>query len=88
MNKQELINFELKVKEAYEAGKIKAPVHLSGNNEEQLIKIFKKVNEDDWVFTSWRNHYHALLHGFDPEELFNLIVEGRSMSINSSERRF
>ena len=88
MNKQELINFELKVKEAYEAGKIKAPVHLSCNNEEQLIKIFKKVNEDDWVFTSWRNHYHALLHGFDPEELFNLIVEGRSMSINSSERRF
>ena len=88
MNKQELINFELKVKEAYESGKIKAPVHLSGNNEDQLIEIFKKVNEDDWVFTSWRNHYHALLHGFDPEELFNLIVEGRSMSINSSERRF
>ena len=88
MNKQELINFELKVKEAYEAGKIKAPVHLSGNNEDQLIEIFKKVNEDDWVFTGWRNHYHALLHGFDPEELFRLIVEGRSMSINSSERRF
>jgi len=88
MNKQELVNFELKVKEAYEAGKIKAPVHLSGNNEDQLIEIFKKVNEDDWVFTGWRNHYHALLHGFDPEELFGLIVEGRSMSINSSERRF
>ena len=88
MNKQELINFELKVKEAYEAGKIKAPVHLSGNNEDQLIEIFKKVNEDDWVFIGWRNHYHALLHGFDPEELFSLIVEGRSMSINSSERRF
>ena len=88
MNKQELINFELKVKEAYESGKIKAPVHLSGNNEDQLIEIFRKVNEDDWVFTGWRNHYHALLHGFDPEELFNLIVEGRSMSINSSERRF
>jgi|TARA_B110000438_G_scaffold99661_1_gene98616 pyruvate dehydrogenase E1 component alpha subunit len=88
MNKQELINFELKVKEAYEAGKIKAPVHLSGNNEDQLIEIFKKVNEDDWVFSSWRNHYHALLHGFDPDELFNLIVEGRSMGINSLKYRF
>ena len=88
MDKQDLINFELRVKEAYEDGKIKAPVHLSGNNEDQLIEIFKKVNEDDWVFTGWRNHYHALLHGFDPEELFRLIVEGRSMSINSSERRF
>ena len=45
MNKQELINFELKVKEAYEAGRIKAPVHLSGNNEDQLIKIFKKIHK-------------------------------------------
>ena len=88
MNKQDLINFELKVKEAYEAGKIKAPVHLSGNNEDQLIQIFKKIHKDDWVFSNWRNHYHALLHGFDPDELFNLIMEGRSMGINSLKYRF
>jgi len=88
MDKQDLINFELKVQEAYEAGKIKAPVHLSGNNEDQLIQIFKKIHKDDWVFSNWRNHYHALLHGFDPDELFNLIMEGRSMGINSLKYRF
>lgn len=88
MNKEDLIKFELKVKEAYELGRIKAPIHLSGNNEDQLIEIFKNVTRNDWVFTSWRNHYHALLHGFDPDELFQLILEGRSMSINSLENKF
>ena len=88
MNKQDLIDFENRVIKVYEAGEIKAPIHLSGNNEDQLIKIFKNIDKDDWVFSTWRNHYHALLHGFDPEELFNLIKEGSSMGINSVERRF
>ena len=88
MHKKDLINFEKRVQKVYEAGEIKAPVHLSGNNEDQLIEIFKKIDKDDWVFSSWRNHYHALLHGFDPEELFNLIKEGRSMGINSVKHKF
>ena len=88
MNKKQLIEFEQRVQKVYEAGEIKAPVHLSGGNEDQLIEIFKKIDKDDWVFSSWRNHYHALLHGFDPERLFNLIVEGRSMGINSLEDKF
>ena len=88
MNKQDLIDFEKRVQKVYEAGEINAPVHLSGNNEDQLIEIFKKIDKDDWVFSSWRNHYHALLHGFDPEELFNLIKEGRSMGINSVKHKF
>ena len=74
MNKKDLIDFEKRVQDVYESGKIKAPVHLSGNNEDQLIEIFKKIDKDDWVFSSWRNHYHALLHGFDPEILFNHIL--------------
>jgi TPP-dependent pyruvate/acetoin dehydrogenase alpha subunit len=88
MNKQDLIDFEKRVKKVYEDGEIKAPIHLSGNNEDQLIKIFKNIDKDDWVFSTWRNHYHALLHGFDPEELFNLIKEGKSMGINSVKHKF
>ena len=88
MHKKDLIDFEKKVQKVYDAGKITAPIHLSGNNEDQLIEIFKKINKDDWVFSSWRNHYHALLHGFDPEELFDLILEGRSMGIISVKDKF
>ena len=88
IDKQFLIDFETEFKERYEAGEISAPVHLSSNNEEQLIKIFKDVNEDDWVFSSWRNHYHALLHGIPRDTLMDLIVRGRSMSIHSKEPKF
>lgn len=88
ITKEDLINFEKKVKEVYEAGKIRAPVHLSGNNEDILIEIFKSVDKNDWVFSSWRNHYHALLHGIEEDELFRKILDGRSMSINSKDRNF
>ncbi len=83
-----LINFEHKVKKIYESGLIKAPIHLSGGNEEQLIKIFSKIRRTDWVFSTWRNHYHALLHGISEKWLFNEIVEGRSMGIISKKHNF
>ena len=40
--KKTLLDFENDIKQIYEKGKIKGPIHLSGNNEENLIKIFKK----------------------------------------------
>ncbi len=88
MNKNDLINFELDIKNLYEKTKIKAPIHLSGNNEEQLIKIFKKINKNDWVFSSWRSHYHALLHGVKKNDIKNQILKGRSMSICSNFPKF
>jgi len=45
MNKLDLINFEKDIKKIYETGKIRAPIHLSGNNEDILIKIFKKIKK-------------------------------------------
>ena len=47
-------------------GKIPYPIHLSKGNEKQLVKIFRYISNNDWVCSSWRNHAHALLHGFDP----------------------
>ena len=86
--KKKLIDFEIKVKDIYEKGNILAPVHLSGNNEEALIKIFKKIKHNDWVFSSWRNHYHALLKGMPEKDLLNQICKGRSMSVNSKKYNF
>lgn len=88
MNKQQLIAFEEKIKIIYEKGKIKAPIHLSGNNETQLIKIFKKVKKSDWVFSTWRNHYHALLKGIPAKWLETEIINGRSMGINNLKKKF
>jgi len=85
---KELIDFESRIRDDYEAGKIRGPIHLASNNEEQLIEIFQYVSEDDWVFCAWRNHYHALLHGVEPQKLYEGVVEGRSMGTNNVNPNF
>ena len=88
MTKDELIAFEERVKQAFLAGQIHAPVHLSGGNEDQLIEIFRQIRPQDWVLSTWRNHYHALLKGIDPEWLYREILAGHSMYIENKEHKF
>lgn len=88
MTTDDLIAFEDRVRLAFEAGIVRGPVHLSGGNEAQLIEVFKDVRREDWVFSTWRNHYHALLHGVPHEELFDAILAGKSLSFNSAKHRF
>tara|TARA_B100000902_G_scaffold328827_1_gene325066 strand:- start:2904 stop:3536 length:633 start_codon:yes stop_codon:yes gene_type:complete len=88
ITKEELISFETEVKEKYEAGEILAPVHLAKDNEDELIEIFQYIHTDDWVFQAWRNHYHALLHGFDRQQLMDDIVDGRSMATSDNVHKF
>ena len=85
--KEQLDQFELDAKKEWESGQVLGPVHLSKGNEEQLIEIFQYVHPEDWVFSTWRNHYHSLLHGIPQDRLMNLIIRGRSMSIHSKEYR-
>lgn len=88
VTKDELISFETTIKETYEDGKIPAPIHLSKDNEDELIEIFQYIHRDDWVYSAWRNHYHALLHGFDRQELMDDIISGRSMETSSDKHKF
>lgn len=85
---KELIQFEAEVAAAFADKKIRGPIHLSGGNEEQLIDIFVDVHRDDWVLCSYRNHYHALLHGVPRDKLMAAILEGRSMGLQFEEHRF
>ena len=81
MNKADLIAFEKEIADRFERGEIRGPVHLSGGNEDQLIEIFQQIKPTDWVFSTWRSHYHALLHGVPPEKVMSEIMAGRSMSL-------
>ncbi len=85
---ESLIAFEDRVTEAFLAKKIHAPIHLSRGNEAQLIDVFQGIKRTDWVFSNWRSHYHALLHGIPEDALFDMVVNGRSMYINSAKHRF
>ena len=85
---QDLIDFEDDIISHWENGEIRGPIHLSNGNEEQLIKIFSKIGVDDWVFSTWRSHYHALLHGVEPKVLKQKILDGKSITIIDKNSNF
>ena len=78
---EELIQFEEEIVQMYREGKIKAPLHLSGGNESEIIEIFKEVNQDDFLFTTYRSHYHALLKGMPRQRLVDWIVDFKSIHL-------
>ena len=84
---EKVINFEEKIFNTYNKGLIKYPVHLSKGNEKQLSKIFQYVGRNDWLFSSWRNHSHALLHGMSEKKLYSQIINGRSMYVSCNKRK-
>ncbi len=88
LSAKELINFEDDIISHWENGEITGPIHLSNGNEEQLIKIFSKIGVEDWVFSTWRSHYHALLHGVEPPVLKQKILDGKSITIVDKECKF
>jgi len=88
MTRKKLINFEANIAGYFQAGKIHAPVHLAGGNETMLIKIFKKIKKDDYVFSTWRSSYHYLLHTGNSLKLMEDILAGRSMHIFDRQHNF
>ncbi len=87
MNRDDLIAFEEEIAEAFNNGEIPYPVHLESGNEDALISVFEDINPQDWVFTSWRGHLKALLHGVPPDELISAIQRGESMTLSFPEHR-
>ena len=87
MTPAELIAFEADIAAEFNAGRIRAPVHLYDGNEEMMIEIFKHVKPGDWVCCTWRSHYQCLLKGVPPEELKAAIMDGRSISLCFPEHR-
>lgn len=81
MTPEELIAFEEDIAAEFNAGKIKAPVHLYSGGEAELIKIFEGIRKQDWVLCSWRSHYQCLLKGVPPEQVKAKILAGHSIAL-------
>ena len=84
---QDLIDFETEVADAFNQGKIRAPVHLYSGNEREMIDIFRHIGPEDWVLCSWRSHYQCLLKGVPRERLMQEILRAapsRSASRSSA----
>lgn len=88
IGKETLIKFEEEIKSIYETGVIMGPIHLSGGNEEALIKIFEQVKPEDWVLSTHRSHFHALLKGVPVELVKAEILAGNSIHLNFKDYNF
>lgn len=87
-SKEELVAFENEIGQLYLENKLPFLFHLSGGNEDQLIDIFKNIQDGDYVFSNHRGHYHALLHGIPPEQVKQDILDGKSMFLYDRERNY
>lgn len=88
LTSEDLIKFEDKIVEHWENAKIRGPIHLSNGNESQLIEIFTRIKPTDWVFSTWRSHYHALLKGVEPTWIENQILDGKSITLCNIDDKF
>ena len=84
---QELRDFEADLVERYHNAEIRSPIHLSGGNESELIDIFMDVNPQDWIFTTYRSHYHALLKGVPKDWLLQWVLDNKSIHLMNKEHR-
>jgi TPP-dependent pyruvate/acetoin dehydrogenase alpha subunit len=89
MTRDDLIAFEKDIGDTFNRGEIRAPVHLYAGNEDQIMRVFDKIDvEKDWICCTWRNHYQALLKGIPPEVIKERIMAGKSMVMNLPEYKF
>lgn len=89
MKAADLIAFEADIARMWEAGDLPYLIHLSGGNEAWLLQFFEdRVRPGDWIFSTHRNHYHALLAGIPPLRLKEKIARGDSMFVYDREHNF
>jgi pyruvate dehydrogenase E1 component alpha subunit len=88
VDRRDLIAFEKRIADRFDAGELPYLVHLSGGNEDELLDIFTDIKPTDYVFSTHRNHYHALLKGISPKELETFIENGKSMFVFDRKLNF
>ena len=89
--------FEEKVNEMYTKAKIGGYCHLNIGEEGAVVGSISGLSDRDYIFTSYREHGHAIARGMEPRrvmaELFGKqdgVVHGRggSMHMFDATRRF
>ena len=90
MRNSDLVLFREDIEATYKTGAIRGPIHLRDGNEQILIDLFEQlsIGKADYVFSTWANHFHALLKGVPAAEVKARILEGESMAMNFPKYNF
>ena len=90
LDANDLTIFEEEIASLYEDGRISAPVHLRNGNEEILVNLFNnlKISKEDYVYSTWASHLHALLKEIPQERVKKDILKGRSITLHYPDYNF
>lgn len=98
LNQMVLIRrFEEKAAEMYARGKIRGFLHLYIGQEAVAVGVFSKLQPQDYVYTHYREHGHALARGMDANRIMAELYGkktgvsgglGGSMHLFDATRRF
>jgi pyruvate dehydrogenase E1 component alpha subunit len=89
--------FEEKVGEMYTRAKVGGFLHLNIGEEATFVGAIKALRPGDYVYSTYREHGHAISHGVDPKrvmaELFGRVDgtsrgRGGSMHLFDADKRF
>ncbi len=89
--------FEEKVGEMYTRAKVGGFLHLNIGEEATFVGAIKALRQSDYVYSTYREHGHAISHGVDPKlvmaELFGRVDgtsrgRGGSMHLFDADKRF
>lgn len=61
--------FEEKTNEMYTRAKIGGYCHLNNGEEACIVGAYSAIGPEDYVFTSYRDHGHAIVRGVPPREV-------------------
>jgi 2-oxoisovalerate dehydrogenase E1 component len=70
----EIRNFEKKLLELFDKGKINGTTHTCIGQEEVPVSVIKNIKEGDFIFSNHRGHGHYLAKFHDMEGLFCEII--------------
>ena len=82
----EIRNFEKKLLELFDKGKINGTTHTCIGQEEVPVSVMKNIKEGDFIFSNHRGHGHYLAKFHDMEGLFCEIIGNNPLSSPSNKK--
>src|SRR5437773_16554 len=70
--------FEEKAAEMYARGRIKGFLHLYVGQEATGVGVISRLREDDYIYSHYREHGHALARGIEPRAVMAELLGKRT----------
>ena len=79
-------HFEERAGEMYAKAKVGGFLHLAIGEEATIVGAVRAMRDDDYLFSTYRSHGHALARGTDPDRVMAEPVSYTHLTLPTTER--